>query len=83
MSLLRPDPTFYPSPKMAMQAPPERLAYVALINPTKKGRSDAIGVVDQRFLVRDGYFGIGSGGMTLPSARERDVTMASANTAAR
>ena len=46
MSLLRPDPTFYPSPKMAMQAPPERLAYVALINPTKKGRSDAIGVVD-------------------------------------
>ena len=46
MSLLKPDPTFYPSPKMAMQAPPERLAYVALINPTKKGRSDAIGVVD-------------------------------------
>jgi selenium-binding protein 1 len=46
MSLLKPDPTFYPSPKMAMQAPPERLAYVALINPTKNGRSDAIGVVD-------------------------------------
>jgi selenium-binding protein 1 len=51
MSLLKPDPTFYPSPKMAMQAPPERLAYVALINPdkqgpTKQGRSDAIGVVD-------------------------------------
>jgi len=46
MSLLKPDPTFYPSPKMAMQAPPERLAYVALINPTKQGPSDAIGVVD-------------------------------------
>ena len=51
MSLLKPDPTFYPSPKMAMQAPPERLAYVALINPTKQGptkqgRSDAIGVVE-------------------------------------
>ncbi len=46
MSLFKPDPTFYPSPKMAMQAPQEKLAYVALINPTKNGRSDAIGVVD-------------------------------------
>src|SRR6185312_4449058 len=46
MPLLKPDPTFYPSPKMAMQAPPERLAYVALINPTKQSRPDAIGVVD-------------------------------------
>jgi selenium-binding protein 1 len=31
MSLL-PDPTFYPSPSMAMQVPPERLACVALLN---------------------------------------------------
>ena len=46
MPLLKPDPTFYPSPKMAMQAPPETLAYVALINPTKSGPADAIGVVD-------------------------------------
>ena len=37
MSLLRPDPTFYPSPKMAMQAAPEKLAYVALINPDQGG----------------------------------------------
>ena len=29
MPLLKPDPTFYPSPKMAMQSPPEKLAYVA------------------------------------------------------
>ncbi len=29
MALMRPDPTFYPSPGMAMQGPPERLAYVA------------------------------------------------------
>jgi len=29
---MRPDPTFYPSPGMAMQAPSERLAYVALLN---------------------------------------------------
>ena len=46
MPLLKPDPTFYPSPKMAMQAPPEKLAYVALINPAKNGTPDAIGVVD-------------------------------------
>ena len=46
MPLLKPDPTFYPSPKMAMQAPPEKLAYVALINPKGSGAPDAIGVVD-------------------------------------
>jgi hypothetical protein len=46
MPLLRPDPTFYPSPKMAMQAPPEKLAYLALINPKRTGAPDAIGVVD-------------------------------------
>ncbi len=32
MSLWRPDPTFYPSPKLAMLAPPEKLAYVAMLN---------------------------------------------------
>jgi len=31
---------------MAMQAPPERLAYVALIDPKQKDRPDAIGVLD-------------------------------------
>ena len=46
MPLLKPDPTFYPSPTMAMQSPPETLAYMALINPLKEGRPDAIGVVD-------------------------------------
>ena len=46
MPLLKPDPTFYPSPKMAMQAPPEKLAYLALINPKKSGAPDAIAVVD-------------------------------------
>jgi methanethiol oxidase len=29
----RPDPTFYPSPRLAMQAPSEKLAYVAGLNP--------------------------------------------------
>src|SRR5262245_20610416 len=46
MALLKPDPTFYPSPMMATQSPPEQLAYMALINPRKDGRPDAIGVVD-------------------------------------
>jgi selenium-binding protein 1 len=46
MPLMKPDPTFYPSPKMAMQAAPETIAYVALINPEKSGRADAIGIVD-------------------------------------
>jgi methanethiol oxidase len=41
----RPDPTFYPSPKMAMQAPAERLAYVAALNGDKQ-RPDEIKVVD-------------------------------------
>lgn len=46
MARMQPDPTFYPSPKMAMSAPAEKLAYVALINPTGKGAPDAIAVVD-------------------------------------
>lgn len=46
MELWRPDPTFYPSPKLAGAAPPERLAFVALLNPTYSGRPDVIGVVD-------------------------------------
>jgi selenium-binding protein 1 len=46
MPLLKPDPTFYPSPRLAAQSPPEKLAYLALINPRKQGQPDAIGVVD-------------------------------------
>jgi selenium-binding protein 1 len=45
MASWRPDPTFYPSPKMAMQAPRERLGYVALLDP-KRERPDALGVLD-------------------------------------
>ncbi len=40
-----PDPSFYPSPRLAMTAPPERLAYVAAFDPERK-RPDAIAVVD-------------------------------------
>jgi selenium-binding protein 1 len=41
----RPDPSFYPSPKMASQAPIERLAYVAMMNPDPSV-PDALAVVD-------------------------------------
>ena len=46
MSIWRPDPTFYPSPKMAMDAPAEKLAYVAMVNGNGNGLHDAMGVVD-------------------------------------
>src|SRR5438445_5705232 len=46
MALWRPDPTFYPSPKMAMQAPAERLAFVAMLNANHNGKPDALAVVD-------------------------------------
>jgi len=42
---MKPDPTFYPSPDMAMQAPPEELAYVAVLNPNGDG-PDGIAVMD-------------------------------------
>ncbi|MGH8728513.1 MAG: selenium-binding family protein [Burkholderiales bacterium] len=44
MALWKPDPTFYPSPRLAMQAPAETLAYVAAFNPN--GKPDALTVVD-------------------------------------
>src|SRR3546814_2165564 len=40
-----PDPTFYPSARMAMEAPPETLGYVAILN-AAGDRPDAVGVVD-------------------------------------
>src|SRR5689334_25383568 len=45
MSLWRPDPTFYPSPRQAIEAPPEGLAYVAVLNPGG-ARPDALAVID-------------------------------------
>jgi selenium-binding protein 1 len=46
MAKLLPDQSFYPSPKMAMQAAPEKLAYVAMLNPKSDGSTDAMAVVD-------------------------------------
>ena len=39
------DPSFYPSPRMAMKAKPETIAYVAAFDPDRK-TPDAIAVVD-------------------------------------
>jgi hypothetical protein len=33
LETLRPDPTFYPSPKLAMEAPAENYAYVLMLSP--------------------------------------------------
>jgi selenium-binding protein 1 len=46
MARWKPDPTFYPSPAMAGEAPAERLAYVALLASAESSRRDAMGVVD-------------------------------------
>jgi len=43
--LWKPDPTFYPSPREAVTAPPEKLAYVAAFDRTAQ-RPDAIAVLD-------------------------------------
>jgi methanethiol oxidase len=45
MATWTPDPTFYPSAKMAMDAPREALAYVAVIDPERR-RPDALAVLD-------------------------------------
>jgi methanethiol oxidase len=40
------DPTFYPTARLAMEAPRERYAFVAALAPDHKSRSDALLVVD-------------------------------------
>jgi hypothetical protein len=42
---MRPDPTFHPSPKLAMEAPPENFAYTLLLSPDFS-RPDALAVID-------------------------------------
>ena len=43
-TLIKADPTFYPSARLAMQAPPETVAYVVIVNPGDG--PDGFGVVD-------------------------------------
>ena len=42
---LRPDPTFHPSPKLAMEAPPEDFAYTVLLS-GDLSKPDALAVID-------------------------------------
>ena len=42
---LRPDPTFHPSPKMAMEAPVETLAFTLMLSPDGT-KPDGLAVVD-------------------------------------
>lgn len=44
-TMMKPDPTFYPSPDMAMKAPVEELAYVVVIDP-EGSKPDALAVMD-------------------------------------
>jgi methanethiol oxidase len=45
MATWTPDPTFYPSPRLAAQAPPEKLAYVVQFDPERR-RPDGLATVD-------------------------------------
>jgi selenium-binding protein 1 len=45
LQTLRPDPTFYPSARLAMEAGPERIAYTVLLSPDRS-RPDALAVID-------------------------------------
>src|SRR6185369_17251346 len=65
MPLLKPDPTFYPSPRLAMQAPPEKHAFVAALNPPDTKLNDAILVVDVD--PESSTFGQRVGEVTLPN----------------
>jgi selenium-binding protein 1 len=45
MANWKPDPSFYPSPRMAVKAPAEKVAYVATFDP-KRQTPDRLAVVD-------------------------------------
>jgi selenium-binding protein 1 len=45
LQTLRPDPTFHPSPRLAMEAEPERIAYTVLMSPSRS-KPDALAVID-------------------------------------
>src|SRR5436190_17186759 len=64
MSTWVPDPTFYPSPRAAMDAPQEELAYIATIDPTGT-QPDALAVLDVN--PRSPQYGRTIGQLTLPN----------------
>ncbi len=62
---LKPDPTFYASPKLAMEAPAETLAYAITLDPTRK-QPDGLAVLDTN--PTSGAFGKVVGRLSMPSA---------------
>jgi methanethiol oxidase len=46
MIFSRLNPSFYSSPRLATEVPPEKRAYMAVMKPKLQGRHDAAGVVD-------------------------------------
>src|SRR3979490_413496 len=64
--LWKADPTFYPSPKLAAQAPHEKLAYVVAFNPNGDGKPDAVIVVDVD--PKSGTYGQIAGRTDMPNA---------------
>jgi selenium-binding protein 1 len=46
MPLLKADPTFYPTARLAAQAPPEKVAFVAALAPDYKSYPDALLTID-------------------------------------
>ncbi len=66
MATWTPDRSFYPSPRMAMEARPEELAYVAVLNPHGNGKPDALAVIDTN--PRSSAYGQIVGRLDLPYA---------------
>ena len=73
MARWTPDPSFYPSPESAAQAPPETLAYVATLN-TDSSSPDAIGVLDLE--AGSARTGRSSGASTCPTSATSCTTSA-------
>lgn len=65
MDKWRPDQTFYPTPKQAMEAAPEKFGYVALLNPNPQAK-DALGIVDLD--PNSGSYGQMTGRVDMPNA---------------
>jgi methanethiol oxidase len=62
----KPDPSFYPTPRSAMEAPAETLAYVIQVNPNADDKPDAIRVVDVD--ASSDTYGTFLGGVEMPTA---------------
>src|SRR5207253_9167555 len=62
---MTPDRSFYPSPDLAMKAPPETTAYVSMIDPHRR-KSDALAILDLD--PNSGSYGRQVGSVDMPHA---------------